>query len=40
VIDGWGNVRFKLVGFDGSKEGTVDELSMAIDMAEGESQGL
>ncbi|OKS84948.1 hypothetical protein RG47T_0386 [Mucilaginibacter polytrichastri] len=33
VIDGQGNIRFKLTGFDGSNEAAVDELSMMIDMA-------
>lgn len=32
VIDPKGNIRFKLTGFDGSKEAAVDELSMMIDM--------
>jgi len=33
VIDGQGNIRFKLTGFDGSNEAAVDEISMMIDMA-------
>ncbi|MEO6524431.1 MAG: redoxin domain-containing protein [Mucilaginibacter sp.] len=33
VIDGTGNIRFRLTGFDGSKEAAVDEISMMIDMA-------
>jgi thiol-disulfide isomerase/thioredoxin len=33
VIDKQGNIRFKLTGFDGSKEAAVDELSMMIEMA-------
>ncbi|MET1056697.1 MAG: redoxin domain-containing protein [Pedobacter sp.] len=33
VIDQKGNIRFKLTGFDGSKEAAVDEISMMIDMA-------
>jgi hypothetical protein len=32
IIDPQGNIRFKLTGFDGSKEAAVDELSMMIDM--------
>jgi thiol-disulfide isomerase/thioredoxin len=37
VIDGRGNIRFKLTGFDGSKEAAVEELSMMIDMAKAKS---
>lgn len=37
VIDQKGNIRFKLTGFDGSKEAAVDELSMMIDMAKSKS---
>lgn len=37
VIDGSGNIRFKLTGFDGSNEAAVDELSMMIDMAKNRS---
>lgn len=37
VIDEKGNIRFKLTGFDGSKEAAVDELSMMIDMAKAKS---
>ena len=37
VIDGAGNVRFKLTGFDGSNEAAVDELTTMIDMAKGKS---
>lgn len=37
VIDGSGNVKFKLTGFDGSNEAAVDELSMMIDMAKNKS---
>jgi len=37
VIDGTGNVRFKLTGFDGSNEAAVDELTMMIDMAKTKS---
>lgn len=33
VIDPQGNVRFNLMGFDGSNEAAVDEISMMIDMA-------
>lgn len=33
VIDQKGNIRFKLTGFDGSKEAAVEEISMMIDMA-------
>ena len=33
VIDPQGNVRFSLMGFDGSNEAAVDEISMMIDMA-------
>jgi thiol-disulfide isomerase/thioredoxin len=33
VIDRKGNIRFRLNGFDGSKEEAVDEVSMAIDLA-------
>jgi len=32
VIDGEGNIRFKLKGFNGSKEAAVDEISMMIEM--------
>ncbi|MFD2635395.1 TlpA disulfide reductase family protein [Pedobacter mendelii] len=32
IIDGSGNIRFKLTGFDGSNEAAVDEISMMIDM--------
>lgn len=32
VIDGEGNIRFRLKGFNGSKEAAVDEISMMIDM--------
>lgn len=32
VIDPTGNVRFNLMGFDGSNEAAVDEISMMIDM--------
>jgi len=32
VIDGKGNIRFKLVGFSGSKEAAVDEIAMMINM--------
>lgn len=37
VIDRNGNIRFKLTGFDGSKEAAVDEISMMIDMAKAKS---
>ena len=37
VIDGTGNVRFKLTGFDGSNEAGVDELTMMIEMAKTKS---
>lgn len=37
VIDGKGNIRFKLNGFDGSNEAAVDEVSMAIDIAKKKS---
>ncbi|WP_307532546.1 TlpA disulfide reductase family protein [Pedobacter sp. W3I1] len=37
VIDGMGNIRFKLTGFDGSNEAAVDELTMMIDMAKTKS---
>lgn len=37
VIDGAGEIRFKLTGFDGSNEAAVDELSMMIDMAKKKS---
>lgn len=37
VIDQKGNIRFKLTGFDGSKEAAVDEISMMIDMAKSKS---
>lgn len=37
VIDEKGNIRFKLTGFDGSKEAAVDEISMMIDMAKAKS---
>ncbi|KQR72657.1 redoxin domain-containing protein [Pedobacter sp. Leaf176] len=37
VIDGAGNIRFKLTGFDGSNEAAVDELTMMIDMAKAKS---
>jgi len=33
IIDSKGNIRFKLTGFDGSKEAAVDEVSMMIEMA-------
>ncbi|WP_413666758.1 redoxin domain-containing protein [Mucilaginibacter sp. Mucisp86] len=33
IIDKNGNIRFKVVGFDGSAEGLVDEVSTMIDMA-------
>ncbi|QEM09202.1 redoxin domain-containing protein [Mucilaginibacter rubeus] len=33
IIDKSGNIRFKVVGFDGSAEGLVDEVSAMIDMA-------
>jgi thiol-disulfide isomerase/thioredoxin len=33
VIDPQGNIRFSLMGFDGSNEAAVDEISMMIDMA-------
>jgi len=33
VIDDKGNIRFKLRGFNGSKEAAVDEIAMMIDMA-------
>ncbi|MBC6112590.1 redoxin domain-containing protein [Pedobacter fastidiosus] len=33
VIDPAGNIRFSLMGFDGSNEAAVDEISMMIDMA-------
>jgi peroxiredoxin len=33
IIDGNGNIRFKHIGFDGSKEGLVDEVSTMIDIA-------
>jgi len=33
VIDPQGNIRFNLMGFDGSNEAAVDEISMMIDMA-------
>jgi hypothetical protein len=33
IIDKNGNVRFKVVGFDGSADGLVDEVSTMIDMA-------
>jgi thiol-disulfide isomerase/thioredoxin len=33
IIDKNGNIRFKVVGFDGSAEGLVDEVSAMIDMA-------
>lgn len=33
IIDEKGNIRFKLTGFDGSKEAAVDEISMMIEMA-------
>ncbi|MCD0488649.1 TlpA family protein disulfide reductase [Pedobacter sp. MC2016-14] len=32
VIDGNGDIRFQLMGFDGSNEAAVEELSMMIDM--------
>jgi hypothetical protein len=32
VIDPAGNIRFNLMGFDGSNEAAVDEISMMIDM--------
>lgn len=35
IIDKNGNIRFKVVGFDGSAEGLVDEVSAMIDMAKG-----
>jgi hypothetical protein len=35
IIDKNGNIRFKVVGFDGSAEGLVDEVSTMIDMAKG-----
>ncbi|UOE47378.1 TlpA family protein disulfide reductase [Mucilaginibacter sp. SMC90] len=35
IIDKSGNIRFKVVGFDGSAEGLVDEVSTMIDMAKG-----
>jgi len=37
VIDGSGNIRFKLTGFDGSNEAAVDELTMMIEMAKAKS---
>ncbi|RNL55763.1 redoxin domain-containing protein [Pedobacter jejuensis] len=37
VIDGNGDVRFKLTGFDGSNEAAVDELTMMIDIAKAKS---
>lgn len=37
IIDPQGNIRFKLTGFDGSKEAAVDELSMMIDMVKKDS---
>jgi thiol-disulfide isomerase/thioredoxin len=33
VLDGSGNIRFKHIGWDGSTEGLVDEVSIMIDMA-------
>ena len=33
VIDGAGNIRFNMMGFEGSNEAAVDELSMMIEMA-------
>jgi thiol-disulfide isomerase/thioredoxin len=33
IIDKNGNIRFKVVGFDGSADGLVDEVSTMIDMA-------
>ena len=33
IIDKSGNIRFKVVGFDGSADGLVDEVSAMIDMA-------
>jgi hypothetical protein len=33
IIDEKGIIRFHLMGFDGSNEAAVDELSMMIDMA-------
>ncbi|NTD97491.1 redoxin domain-containing protein [Agrobacterium tumefaciens] len=33
VIDPQGNIRFNLMGFEGSNEAAVDEISMMIDMA-------
>jgi peroxiredoxin len=35
IIDKNGNIRFKVVGFDGSADGLVDEVSAMIDMAKG-----
>jgi thiol-disulfide isomerase/thioredoxin len=35
IIDKNGNIRFKVVGFDGSADGLVDEVSTMIDMARG-----
>lgn len=32
VIDGNGNIRFRLTGFDGSNEAAVDEISMMVDI--------
>jgi peroxiredoxin len=33
IIDKNGNIRFKVVGFDGSADGLVDEVTAMIDMA-------
>jgi thiol-disulfide isomerase/thioredoxin len=35
IIDGNGNIRFKKIGWDGSTEGLVDEVSTMIDLAAG-----
>ena len=33
VVDGNGNIRFKAVGFDGSDDALVDELSTMIELS-------
>ncbi|CAM4411036.1 hypothetical protein SAMN06265348_11721 [Pedobacter westerhofensis] len=38
VIDEKGNIRFKLIGFNGSKEAAVDEIDMMIDMIRAENE--
>lgn len=38
VIDAEGNIRFKLTGFDGSKEAAVDEITMMINMIRDEKE--